>query len=124
MKRMKCKDCKYFRGNEDPNKLSMCTYHSSWEITKHENDCWFIPAVKELTCGDCARYLDDPGCFGCSADESAHHDGELCRGFCDIKENELYSILSFWKSRGIYDRGRINSLIDAFEKAYDDLAKQ
>ncbi len=35
-----------------------------------------------------------------------------------------YEILAFWKIHGLYDRDKIDKLIEEFEKDYEDLAGQ
>ena len=118
---LKCKDCKYYMGGDN---IQLCKRNSSWEITKPDNDCWFLPKQKELTCGDCWRLHNDMGCAGCYPEESAYKEyngGRLCDGFVDLKEDEFFEILTFWKSCGIYSREKINSLVDDFEQNYEDL---
>ena len=63
-------------------------------------------------------------CFSCSEDDSAIFNGQLCKGFIDKREEELNSILMFWKVQGFYDREKINELIDKFEQLYDSFFKQ
>ncbi len=116
-----CKDCKYFSKGEN---ISLCKRNDSWEITKSDNKCRFLPKMAELTCGDCWCLKHDMGCVGCSSDDSAYINGKLCCGFTDLRESMLMEILSFWKSRSIYDRNKINKMIDDFEKDYDDLVGQ
>lgn len=118
---LKCKDCKYFSVGKN---MSLCKYKSSWEITDPDNNCWFLPEFKELTCGDCWCLGNDMGCAGCRPEESAYINGKLCPDFTDRKEDELYGILSYWKSRGIYDHNKIINILDEFEKTYDDLYGQ
>lgn len=63
-------------------------------------------------------------CFGCSEDDSAIFNGQLCKGFIDKREEELNRILMFWKVQGFYDREKINELIDKFEQLYDSFFEQ
>ena len=120
---LKCKDCKYF---SESKQMSLCKKGDSWEITKPDNKCLFLPEKAALTCGDCWLRKNDMGCFGMAPDESPYFcsGGKLCPDFTDLKEIAFMEILSFWKSRDIYDRDKINKIIDDFEKDYDDLASQ
>ena len=47
------------------------------------------------------------------------YNGHLCIGFIDKREEEFNSILMFWKVQGLYDREKINKLLDDFEQSYD-----
>ena len=80
--------------------------------------------LKELTCGDCSRLNEDTGCFACQETDSAMYNGHLCIGFIDKREEEFNSILTFWKVQGLYDREKINKLLDDFEQSYDRLFNQ
>lgn len=124
--KMKCKNCKYRKNiaNTSETGSAICSYSNSWFPINIENNCYFIPEKKELTCGDCSRLTEDTACFGCSEDNSALYNGQLCRGFVDEREAEFKQILMFWKVQGFYDRERINKLIDEFEQFYDNLLKQ
>lgn len=124
--KMKCKNCKYRKNiaNTSETGSAICSYSNSWFPINIENNCYFIPEKKELTCGDCSRLTEDTACFGCSEDDSALYNGQLCRGFVDEREAEFKQILMFWKVQGFYDRERINKLIDEFEQFYDNLLKQ
>ncbi|MCR5596129.1 MAG: hypothetical protein K6G12_09790 [Lachnospiraceae bacterium] len=119
-----CKDCKYCIKNDDPGGLTLCTYNSGWEITELENNCMYIPEEKEPVCGDCRWIREDTACWGCMPEDSALHRGKLCKDFCYKNEDAFYEVLSYWKSRGIFDKNRVCELIDEFEKAYDDLIAQ
>ena len=119
---LKCRDCKYFMKNEGG--LELCTRNMSWEPTEPDRDCIFLPPKKELHCEDCWRYENDLACYGVSPEDSVYRYGELCTEFIDAKEDELYAILGHWKSCGLYDRDRINRLIDSFEESYADLDEQ
>ena len=79
---------------------------------------------KELTCGDCSRLNEDTGCFACQETDSAMYNGHLCIGFIDKRKEEFNSILMFWKVQGLYDREKINKLLDDFEQSYDRLFNQ
>lgn len=48
----------------------------------------------------------------------------MCIGFIDKREEEFNSILMFWKVQGLYDREKINKLLDDFEQSYDRLFNQ
>lgn len=124
--KMKCKNCKYRKNiaNTSETGSAICSYSNSWFPINIENNCYFIPEKNELTCGDCSRLTEDTACFGCSEDDSALYNGQLCRGFVDEREAEFKQILMFWKVQGFYDRERINKLIDEFEQFYDNLLKQ
>lgn len=124
--KMKCKNCKYRKNiaNTSETGSAICSYSNSWFPINIENNCYFIPEKKELTCGDCSRLTEDTACFGCSEDDSALYNGQLCRGFVDEREAEFKQILMFWKVQEFYDRERINKLIDEFEQFYDNLLKQ
>ena len=52
------------------------------------------------------------------------YNGHLCIGFIDKREDEFNSILMFWKVQGLYDREKINKLLDDFEQSYDRLFNQ
>ena len=123
---MKCKNCKYRKNiaNTSETSSAICSYSNSWFPINIENNCYFIPEKRELTCGDCSRLTEDTACFGCSEDDSALYNGQLCRGFVDEREAEFKQILMFWKVQGFYDREKINKLIDEFEQFYDNLLKQ
>ncbi len=118
---LKCKDCKYY---VDADNMQICNRSTNWEITKPNAVCKYQPQMVKLTCGDCWCQKFDPGCAGVTPNDSPFFDGKLCPDFTDLKEEVFRSVLSFWKSRGIYDRKRINKLIDTFESDYEDLAGQ
>ena len=118
---LKCKDCKYFM---DGDNMQLCQRTASWEITKPDNDCKYLPPKQELTCGDCDRLSNDFACIGYVAEDSAMDNGRLCSMFIDRKEGELWEILSFWKAHDMYDKAKILKLIDDFEDYYNDLTGQ
>lgn len=124
--KLKCKNCKYRKNIENTNETgsAICSYSSSWFPINIENNCYFIPEKKKLTCGDCSRLNEDTACFGCSEDDSALYNGQLCRGFVDEREEEFKQILMFWKVQGFYDREKINKIINEFEQFYDNLLKE
>ncbi len=120
---IKCRDCKYFvEGKKEDT--GFCHYGSDWELTKPENNCRYIQESKKPVCGDCGRLTSDPGCAGCMPAESALIDGRLCGDFIYKQESDFYRVLEYWKSRGIYDRAKIDQKIDDFEKRYDDIVNQ
>lgn len=121
---LKCKNCKYLTESDKKDNVSLCKYESYWEVTDPEKPCKYLPEEKEPVCGDCARF-HDPACSGCQEDEvPIWADDRLCTDFVYKNENNFYEVLSYWKSRGIYDRGKVNQLLDDFEKNYDELANQ
>ena len=124
--KLKCKNCKYKTtiANTREIGLAICSYPSSWFPVNIEDSCHFIPEKKEITCSDCSRLYEDMACFSCSEDDSAIFNGQLCKGFIDKREEELNSILMFWKVQGFYDREKINELIDKVEQLYDSFFKQ
>lgn len=48
----------------------------------------------------------------------------MCIGFIDKRKEKFNSILMFWKVQGLYDREKINKLLDDFEQSYDRLFNQ
>ena len=80
-----------------------------------EDYCHYFGVPQELTCGDCSRLIYDSGCVGCQEDESAYHFGHLCRGFQDRREDEFVEILAFWLVHDMYDRQKIEKMLDEFE---------
>lgn len=115
-----CRDCKYMRkiGNTDETGHALCTFPSSFQPTTLDTRCVFLPETAELRCSDCASFRNDFACSTCAAEDSAMSDGELCAGFIDEHENELYNILAFWKLHNFYSRERINRILDDFEKEF------
>lgn len=124
--KLKCKDCKYRINIKNTNETgsAICSYVGSWFPVNIEDNCCFIPEKRELTCGDCARLDEDTACFSCSEDDSTIYNGQLCGGFIDKRKEELNDILMFWKVQGLYDREKINKLMNDFEQEYDKLTKQ
>ena len=110
-----CRNCEYFKTPASDDH-SICSYNESWFPVEDEDTCHMPGMPHEFTCGDCSRLGEDMGCAGCSEEESAYHDGKLCRGFRDRREDELWDILSFWLVNGMYDRTKINQLLDHFEE--------
>lgn len=115
-----CRDCKYMQkiGNTDETGHALCTFQPSYQPTTLDTRCVFLPETAELRCGDCANFWNDFACSNCAAEDSAMSDGELCAGFIDEHENELYNILAFWKLHNFYSRERINRILDDFEKEF------
>lgn len=74
---MKCKNCKYRKNiaNTSETGSAICSYSNSWFAINIENNCYFIPEKKKLTCGDCSRLTEDTACFGCSEGDSAIYNG-------------------------------------------------
>ena len=89
-----------------------------------EDYCHYFGAPQELTCGDCSRLTYDSGCVGCREDESAYHFGHLCHGFQDRREDEFIEILLFWLSHDMYDRNRIEKMLDGFEEESKKLCEE
>ncbi len=116
-----CKDCKYCVKNDASDGITICTYESRWEITDPDGNCRYIPETKEPVCGDCRWITEDTACWGCLPEESALHQGELCKHFCYKNENAFYEVLSYWKSHGIFNKIEIFKKIEDFEKSYDEL---
>lgn len=115
-----CRCCKYMKkiGNTDETGQALCTFRPNYEPTTLDTRCRFLPETAELRCGDCARLGNDSACFTCSAEDSATPDGELCFGFVDKHEEELFDILAFWKLHNVYSRERILNMIDRFENEF------
>ncbi len=118
---MNCINCKYKRNLGSAIDKCICTYAINNTIVQIRDACRFFPKQEKLKCGDCTNLYEDAGCFGCRPEESAIMDGKLCDGFSDRKEEDMRAILAYWKSRGIYDRKRIDRLIDDFEAEYSVL---
>lgn len=124
---LKCNNCKYKTNvsNTEETGTAICSYpQGEWFVVNVEDSCHYIPEKKELTCGDCSRLNEDTGCFACQETDSAMYNGHLCIGFIDKREEEFNSILMFWKVQGLYDREKINKLLDDFEQSYDRLFNQ
>ena len=123
---MQCKDCKYKWniGNTDETGYAICSYPDMHMPVNVNDPCHFILTQRSLKCGDCENLYEDTACMGCQPEDSAYHNGKLCKDYRDKKEAELSEILSFWKSRNYYDRNRIERLIDEFERSYNDLTEQ
>ena len=100
---LKCNNCKYKTNvsNTEETGTAICSYpQGEWFVVNVEDSCHYIPEKKELTCGDCSRLNED------------------------TREEEFNSILMFWKVQGLYDREKINKLLDDFEQSYDRLFNQ
>lgn len=124
---LKCNNCKYKTNvsNTEETGTAICSYpQGEWFVVNVEDSCHYIPEKKELTCGDCSRLNEDTGCFACQETDSAMYNGHLCIGFIDKREEEFNSILMFWKVQDLYDREKINKLLDDFEQSYDRLFNQ
>lgn len=74
-----------------------------------------------MFCCDCARFGEDCACIEAEADSSAYISGKICAGFVDKGEQEFQDILMFWKVQGLYDRDKIEELIDMVEEVYNDI---
>ena len=123
---MKCKDCKYKNNiaNTEKTGSAICSFPSRWFPVNIDDNCHYIPEKKKLTCGDCSRLGEDFACLNCLEEDSAYNDDGLCRGFVDKQEEEFSKILMFWKVHEIYDREKINELINKFEEFYRKLTEQ
>ena len=127
MDELKCNNCKYKtnESNTEETGTAICSYpQGEWFVVNVEDSCHYIPEKKELTCGDCSRLNVVFVCLACQETDSAMHNGHLCIGFIDKREEEFNSILMFWKVQGLYDREKINKLLDDFEQSYDRLFNQ
>ncbi len=123
---MKCRNCKYKNdvANTGECNKGLCSYPTSWFPIDLDDDCHFIPKVEELKCKDCWHLHNDYACFSCDEEDSAYDDGELCWMFEDLKKDDFSAILMFWKTHGLYDREKINEMLDDFEKRYRELTEQ
>ncbi len=115
MKPRKCKSCQYKNATSTKGK-GICSHGETWFPVKDEDYCHYLGTPKELTCGDCAYLNVDSACIGCSPDESAYRYGHLCGGFGDRRELEFNEILAFWLVHDMYDRKKIEKLLDEFEE--------
>ena len=94
---LKCNNCKYKTNvsNTEETGTAICSYpQGEWFVVNVEDSCHYIP------------------------------EKHLCIGFIDKREEEFNSILMFWKVQGLYDREKINKLLDDFEQSYDRLFNQ
>ena len=123
---MKCRDCKYKNNvaSTDGHDRGICSYPTNWFPIDLDDSCHFIPEAEELKCKDCWHLNNDLGCFMCDEEDSAYINGELCRMFEDLKKDDFSSILMFWKTHGLYDREKINEMLDDFERRYRELTEQ
>ncbi len=118
---LKCRDCKYYSGEEN---IHLCKREECWKVIKPDDDCRFLPETRELTCGDCWRLMNDPACTGYRCEESAVTDGKLCPMYIDKRVEDLKYILIFWMAHGLFEREKVNTMIDKFEKDYNELIYQ
>lgn len=123
---MKCEKCKYKQaiGNTRETGAALCTKNTTYFPINCKDDCHFIPKMKELCCSDCVRFGEDSACMTAEADDKVYSDGRLCGGFIDAKEEEFMKILMFWKVQNLYDRAKIEKMIDEFEEFYNDTEKE
>lgn len=124
---MKCEECRYKQdiGNTKETGAALCSRDTSYFPINCGDDCHFLPPNRELFCRDCVRFTDDTACMTMEADDSAFDkEGHLCPGFIDLRENELIEILMFWKTQGLYDRAKIEGIINDFEEFYNDIKEQ
>jgi len=98
----KCKECARFLNIENTKETGMglCSFPNSYFEVNQENDCVYIP--KSYVCGDCARLHFDDGCMTCQENDSAYHNGHICGGFIDRRQENVEDALYDWKLRG-YD---------------------
>ncbi len=115
MKPRKCKKCLYKKKIATLGQ-GICSYDERGCLVNDEDYCHYLGVPQELTCGDCARLSYDSGCAGCREDESAFHAGHLCRGFQDRHEDDFIEILTFWLVHDMYDRQKIEKMLDEFEE--------
>ena len=115
MKPRKCEKCLY-KKNITTSGEGICSYAERWFSVNDEDCCHYLGGAKELTCGDCSRLIYDSGCAGCREDESAFHARHLCRGFQDRREGDFEEILAFWLVHEMYDRQKIEKMLDEFEE--------
>ena len=123
---MKCEICKYKQdiANSKEAGVAVCIRNASHFPVNYEDECHFLPSKRELLCRDCARYGEDYACIEAEADDNACIDGKLCEGFIDAKEQEFQKILMWWKAQGMYDRDKIEEMIDKVEEFYNDIKCQ
>ena len=124
--RMKCGKCKYKRniGNTKETDAAICTNATSFFPINCDDDCHFLPKKRELHCIDCSRLRWDTACMDVEPNNPVYESGNRCLGFSDVKEDEFTEILQFWKTQGLYDRVKINQMLEEFEKFYADIEEQ
>ncbi len=118
---MQCKKCNNLRkiNNTDETGQALCSYNDYFRPINinDERECIWLP--KPYTCGDCEHYrTDDAACFTCRKDDSAYNKGELCAGFEDTKEWELYNIIIEWTLRGYDVKYKLDTIYAQFIKEY------
>ncbi len=123
---MRCEMCKYKQdiSNSRETGVALCTRNSSYFPVYYNDNCYFIPQKRELVCGDCARFGEDFACIESNVDSKAYINKKLCTGFVDAKKQEFERILMFWKVQEMYDRTKIEKMIDEIENLYNDIEEQ
>ena len=123
---MICEMCKYKHdiGNSRETGAALCTRSSSYFPINYNDNCHFIPQKRELVCSDCARFGEDFACIEAKADSKAYINEKICAGFIDAKKEQFEMILMFWKVQGMYDRSKIEKIIDEIENFYNDIEEQ
>ena len=127
LKDLICKNCNFKQNISDTEETgkALCTFSNNYFPVDVEDRCHYIPELGKLKCGDCARYGEDFACLNRQTDDSAiQDDSRLCSGFEDKKEEEFMQILMLWKIRGLYDRDKVNRLMNEFEQEYERLLNQ
>lgn len=123
---MKCQMCKYKHdlANSKETGAAVCTRRTTYFPVNYRDNCHFIPLERELVCSDCARFGEDFACVTAKADDKVYNKGRLCSGYIDAKELIFKEVLMFWKVHKLFDRVRIEKMIDEFESFYDDIEFQ
>ena len=127
MDELKCNNCKYKTNvsNTEETGTAICSYpQGEWFVVMLKIAAIIFLKKRSLPVEICSRLNEDTGCFACQETDSAMYNGHLCIGFIDKREEEFNSILMFWKVQGLYDREKINKLLDDFEQSYDRLFNQ
>ena len=123
---MKCKKCKYKLeiSNTSETGAALCSRTESYFPINIADDCHIIPKYNELCCSDCGRFGEDFACFAVEKDDKDFRDGRMCGGFIDAKEEKFMEILMFWKVQNLYDRAKIEKMLDEFEEYYNDICDE
>lgn len=121
-----CKNCKFKKdiGNTTETGAAICTNTTAYFPINITDKCHLIPEKKELKCSDCKCLTEDFGCAGCSPEDSAYTNGSLCKGYTDNNLDQFEEIIKFWMVQGLYNREKINDMLDTLENLYLDLINQ
>lgn len=123
---MLCKNCKYKQviANTKETGMALCTHNTSYFPIHEDDTCHFLPPKKELTCKDCKNFYDDMGCAGMNENDSIYRNEKMCHGFIDRREDDFTEIIRFWQTHGLYDRKKIENLLNQIEAFYHDIKGQ